>query len=114
MKTNRLSDMEVNARRMGLSLPDHFRKQLKRSETDDVFEYIPENIDGINLFFWVQDQWIMGPGGPVGINLLAAIQVTQPLADGTVICPVDDVQEALADVKAIAGKIMEIWARRKK
>lgn len=102
--------MEQSAKTWGFTLPDHVRASFTE---ENVFEYFPENQGAIELFSQVSDQWIMGPAGPIGISMTTALQFVQPLSDGTVLCPVEDIAEAIHGLKAISSKIIQLLAEKK-
>jgi hypothetical protein len=101
--------LKDSAKLWGLTLPPEWTDQKPEEE---VFEYLPENYDAINLFLLIQTQWLMGPGGPTGLNHAIALQYLQPLADGTVLCPVDDIQRTMQGLRTIELEILKIRAEK--
>ena len=42
------------------------------------------------------------------------LQFVQPLHDGTILCPVEDIKTAIAGVRAISVRVLQILAERAK
>lgn len=108
-----MQGIEKSAQVWGFEIPGDIKKKLQESEDDD-FWYFPENLDSINLHSAVGDQVICGPAGPIALNMATVLQWVQPLHNGEILCPVDNVREALAGLKIISSRIFEIIAERGK
>jgi hypothetical protein len=66
------------------------------------------NHDAIAWFLYVQTQWNVGPNGLVGLNYATALQCVQPLAGGSVLCPVKNIPQAMEGLRVIEAEILRI------
>ncbi|MFN7630011.1 MAG: DUF1799 domain-containing protein [Cyanobacteriota bacterium] len=94
--------MKQSAAAWGITLPESW----KVKEEQECFEYMPENLPAIELFLDIQTQWIPGPEGPIGLNHAIALQYMQPLADGTVLRPVDSIGKTMEGLRIIEMEIL--------
>lgn len=79
---------------LGLTLDDY---------PDEVVEIWPENAEAVALFRRVCNQWIMGPGGPVALNLSVPIAMLDRIE-----LSYDELAQRLDDLQVMAGVALEI------
>ena len=78
-----------------------FLAGLAAAQAAQVFEVWPENMPAINLYSSLSTQWIIGPGGPTGLNYIPLFNRLDRLKLSD-----QDYEWMFSDIQAIESEVL--------